>query len=127
MTPDQFIEALRNAVLFGVSLTAIVVTVIQAAKDKFPGFQGPVVKWVAIGFATLIGSLYLIYNPEFGLPAVPFDYGARIAAALIWAFLTPEFYDLLKGTSAKGVGDHIQDAEEKVFAEARGYDVEAEG
>lgn len=111
---NEFVQALRDAMVFGVSLTAFITLLVQALKNRF-GLEGEVVRFIALGLGALGGSLYLIFGFQ-PAPVMWYDYLWRILAAVVYSFSSPELYGLLKQTSIKAV----EEIEEKATMDLGG-------
>lgn len=107
---SEFIEALKTALVFGVTLSGLVMIVVQRVKDKWFPDGGVIVKYIAIGSGAVLGSLALFFL--FPLQTAPFDYFgviARIIAAFLWAWTAPFGYDFVKEASAKGTMQSMEE------------------
>lgn len=111
MLDSHWIEILKSAMIFGVPLVALASVVIQFIKRR-TGLEGDNAKLLALGVGWLFGTAYLLL---FFPPLSWQDAAVKIFAALVFAFITPEFYAYVKEVSAKGMEKHIEDAEQKAF------------
>ena len=107
---QEFIKALETALIFGISLSGLIVLIVQRIKDKWIPEGGAIVVYIAVGLGTVLGSTILFFL--FPLQIAPFDYLgviARIIAAFLWAWTAPFGYDLLKATSASGSKSNVKE------------------
>jgi hypothetical protein len=101
----EWIEILKEGLLFGVPIVILAASIAQAIKTYVWKVEGTKAFLLALGVGTAIDELYLFsqFDP------VSIEDGVIMAlAGLVFAFITPGFYQLLKATSASGARAVLQ-------------------
>jgi hypothetical protein len=108
---QAYIDAIQQALVFGMSLTLVVTTIVQAIKRRVV-LPGETPRYLAVGLGTVVGSLFLLYGGAFDPPTAWSGFILPITAAFVWSFVSPEFYELLKTSASRGTAKAIYEVEE---------------